>query len=295
MVGEMVKKHIAWIGWGLDRIGAWATGIAVLGAAMTWLWHEVSWFGPLPWPEAILLGIGASLVVALVLSACLVAWRVFRPIELQTGNEVDSKQQSSQEIEEELKLYREYNAKNVKAWTDLEGRIGLLEAVPQQTIGLMADTRNELSQRIEAAQASIHSIKHRQTEFESMVVSALRARSAMTTLKTIMGKIEPLAKRLLLADQGVYSSAEQWSDDYSRWQGLINECFMVIAPWSNEIPNPMKIDPHEFEVDIRLPENSIFFVDGIIVQKYKTLSVAHKKYLSVRGAAISRLDEKSFV
>ena len=101
MVERMVKKHIKRIGWALDRIGAWATGIAVLVAgfgtlvaAMTWLGRQLTLFGSMPWPETIFIGIGTSLLVVLILSGCLVAWRYFRPLRSAS----DRKELTSREL-----------------------------------------------------------------------------------------------------------------------------------------------------------------------------------------------------
>jgi hypothetical protein len=75
------KKHFPVIDENVDRIGYWASFIALVWSVMSAITGSISSISQYGWGAVVLAGLGVACIFALVVSACLVAWRYFRPLE----------------------------------------------------------------------------------------------------------------------------------------------------------------------------------------------------------------------
>ncbi|MCB2057166.1 MAG: hypothetical protein H6916_12895 [Novosphingobium sp.] len=80
----------------LDRLGIWAGAYTMLSGVLSWVWSQVSAFGEMNWPEAILLGLACGLFLMLGITSSLALWRKFRPL-LQLHQDVTSDVEPTQE------------------------------------------------------------------------------------------------------------------------------------------------------------------------------------------------------
>jgi hypothetical protein len=74
-------KHWPRVDKAVDRYGYWVPFLGSVGAAMTWLFNNLPLISQYGWAAVILAGIAATCIVALVISALLIAVRYFRPIQ----------------------------------------------------------------------------------------------------------------------------------------------------------------------------------------------------------------------
>ncbi len=81
----MARKTFSRIDSGIARIVCWGGAYTLLSGGFSWLGKQLETLGPLGWPEAIFLGLGAASLILLVLSFGLVSWRYFRPLPLSGG------------------------------------------------------------------------------------------------------------------------------------------------------------------------------------------------------------------
>jgi hypothetical protein len=65
---------------GVAHIVNYLSLLGALSVGFSWLAKKLTHYGPLGWPEAIFIGVGAACAVVLVLSAAAVGWRFFRPV-----------------------------------------------------------------------------------------------------------------------------------------------------------------------------------------------------------------------
>ena len=211
----MVRKQISFLGHALDRIGAWATGLGVLAgffaglvAAMTWLGRKLSLFGPMPWPEAIFVGIGGAAVVVIAISIGLFAWRYFHPLATEEG------------------------AMSKNAAFDVETEIGLLTERVDKLADIVKNHGSDIVNRIHADrsfesrieatekavttfQAALENCKSTQRRFEDSILLALRARQAKELLNEIAASADLVGEKLLIADEKVYPTADDWVRDFN--------------------------------------------------------------------------------
>jgi len=73
----------------LDVAGRWIAFILFLAASFTWLAKQMSWAGNLNWADAVFIGVGVALLISLIMSAALVAWRFFNPLPALPEPELD--------------------------------------------------------------------------------------------------------------------------------------------------------------------------------------------------------------
>ena len=78
---EWLKKHFPVVDKYVDRIGYWAGFFLLLWTIMSGIVSSISSVSQYGWGAVILAAFGVVCVFALVISACLVAWRYFHPIQ----------------------------------------------------------------------------------------------------------------------------------------------------------------------------------------------------------------------
>jgi hypothetical protein len=78
-----LKKHFPVIDENVDRIGYWSGFVVLVWTVMSAIVGSIPSVSQYGWGAVVLVGLGVACIFALVMSACLVAWRYFNPIAPQ--------------------------------------------------------------------------------------------------------------------------------------------------------------------------------------------------------------------
>lgn len=64
----------------IDVIWRWAAVFSAIAAGFAWLAKRLTWLEKISWADAVLIGVGSALLISLIMSFALIAWRYFRPL-----------------------------------------------------------------------------------------------------------------------------------------------------------------------------------------------------------------------
>lgn len=302
-------------------LGIIATTFAALVVAMSvianWVTDLHSTYGL---GAVIFVGIGAACVIVLVISAALVAWRLFNPLPKAKTDEdvaltaIPGSAQSKPwkaDIESLGSLLEKYvdatwgNLKN-----DIASLAEALKATPWKAetdrldkIGVAQHGVNEgFRNQLKELQSTIKTLVERLSTHERVVVSGthllirgIRARDDRRFILIPNDEIAMLlGKRLVEAKVADYPDAGSWLSDYQTWEAAARTIDNLLLDWTKDAPN---MYPSLFKLERRhfanspMPPDNIKSDDTII--HYKTVWHAQPSYANQRDGIFAFFDERA--
>jgi hypothetical protein len=273
-------------------------------------------------------GIGAACIIVLVISAALVAWRLFNPLP-KTKNDVGGIALTAipepvdptpwkADIDSMGSLVEKYidvtagnlqkdinslrsdvtasMAKAVAAtpWKD--------DIVRHDNLVLVQRSVNEgVLDQLDKLQATVKTLGERFSNHERIVASgtymlikALRARDAEEILLTNDKTAMSLGKRLAKATMTDYPDAASWFSDYEPWKAAVRAIDDLMFQWTKDGPNKhiflLDLEARHYENSPMPPEN--IKTDDTII-KFKTVWHVQSSYANRRDGFFTFFAERA--
>lgn len=278
-----------WIEAQVNRFGVWGTAIGLLWGFMTWAASQIAPLTGYGWGTFIYVGFGAVCLFVLTTSIGLAAWRFFRPLQIQPSTTVaanrgipDVAADRIQRLQNEL---NDAKAEQIEVIRQLDGMIGRLDekveglagAVEAKTITLqkmLSDLKEHTNQQYNLAGQGQFRLR-----------DAILARDAEALIQTQDRVIIELGNRLLAADSTIYrnadSPAKAWLADYEVWERALAEVDRIIGNWQSDFKRYLDLSRRDYEQTPHLPPEPIN-KDPTIVTPFKTVCIAHERYMQTR-------------
>jgi hypothetical protein len=229
-------KHWPTVDNAVRRYVYWTTFLGLVGAAMTWLFDHLTAISQYGWAAVGLAAIAATCFVLLVTSACLVAWRYFRPLSpvstvpatgtvdldsLQAAwgrNDVEEFREAATLLQITVAQHQNKLAEQANTNTKLDGMLGTLD-------GAIEDVRKEirtLAARVEA--------DHRAAE---MLARSLRARDAESIISEVDEIVSRLVPKLIAATEPEFVGPGAWFIQYKAWSAAMAQIDNVVCQWQD--------------------------------------------------------------
>lgn len=284
----------------VQAVSGWLAVVGfIMSAAYTLLSRGVALFGELNWPEAILVGIGLSLVTGLLLSILLLlgafGFRLIRPLPISPTAASD---QSALDYAPEDELRVEMAALKKKI-EQLDGKVetiaqlALKSSEGQSQIGeLHRERMDRVEEDLKELRDKLGLVRHdmdkaeqaREAESEKAreATYAIYGREILTKLAS---DIEREASELYdgLRNGEVYSDArwDQWSLAHGRWESALNvwaENGQWYAP--DVKARILTVDDAKFGGNWSVKDQQ--FPNSLAVQRFKKFRIMHTQWREVR-------------
>jgi hypothetical protein len=281
-------KHWPTVDNAVRRYGSWLTFLGSMAAVMTWLFDRLTVISQHGWAAVGLAAIAATCFVALVTSACLVAWRYFHPLphvpnvltaggadfdSLQTAyntNDIEELREATTLLQISVAQHKDKLAEQANTNTQLNGMLGTLD-------GGLEDAKKELR----TLRASMESDR----VAAQMLARSLRARDAEDIISDADEIVKRLVPELINASEPEFAGPGAWFTQFQTWTAAMSEIDRVVCQWQDSFVPFLHLgraDYENFHVDP--PEN---IRTELVTPKFQTLCLVHARYTRQREALFS--------
>jgi hypothetical protein len=203
----------------LDRALVWIGAFGVLWAAMSWLGKHLSVFGNVPWPEAIFIGLGATLTVAFFTAAILALWRVFHP----TPRGAVETPAASAPIYDDTGLRAEIQA----LWDQFAAYKAATDKIVSAYDGVRRKNVGDLGREIEGVKRDVEKCQEVQKSHRDQTLEAFHAIGARERMAALEAEIRrdaaDLYDRLKAGETYDAAKWEQWENVHGHWLKTLDE------------------------------------------------------------------------
>ncbi|HET9637915.1 MAG TPA: hypothetical protein VFP12_01780 [Allosphingosinicella sp.] len=285
----------------LDRLIIWATAVAGSVGAMSWLATKLSIFGKLPWPEAIFLGIAATLVICLAVAGVGALRRAYRPLPAlharidNLGEAVDDTLGPLVADLEKLDgLVHTAIRLEGERFDKIEKAHGLLDAKVSRMID---DYQRMLAFKTEAEE-ELAALKG-QTEQARESFAALQNRDAMHKVAL---RMEEWAKELYdpLRRGEVYDDErwQQWESTFGTWEAMLLVWIQNAQWYAYKVKDRINtVDHSKFGGDWTVSDDQFppNYPRSLAVHHFKKFRIMNMQWEEVRKEADKGVDLVAYV
>jgi hypothetical protein len=232
---------------GAEVIVRWASLVAIMIGAYTWLATKLSWFAQLSIFEQIAIAIPATLVTLLALSGSAALYRYFRPLPSPSGGRAGEEQENMSELEKRLarlehnhgnlrdKYIEAEQAGGLSPYDDrgLEHRISALEGQLTKIIEdyqHMRRLENTVSTEDAAIRAEVQALEQKFDELRERTRGSIHALLMREQIAEISRGVREDASEL---SRHVSNGQEHDKQSWDRWQNVHSHWLGLLAQWWN--------------------------------------------------------------
>jgi hypothetical protein len=284
-----------WLDAQINRIGYWSAFILLVWGVLSWIASRLAWLQAYGWPEAILVGLGATCAVVLCVSSGLAAWRYFRPLARQPDNPPTTMTKNSLFETELGKIEERLSAAEVRIkrhGNDIHNRI-----LADRDHGAMIDgfkaQNEEITKQVSDLKAAIAYERRRSAEGYDILRRAMRARDAEVMLKTVDLKLVALAEKLLVASEADYPNDRAWADDFTLWKTHLDEIDNMVSFLDETHKRFLDVRLRDYEEGGPKVPPHILGEQDINATRFKTVWIAHNRYKRARDGLFGYLSAKA--
>lgn len=314
----------------VDRIGYWAGGYTVLSGVVSWGASHLAFLQPYGWAETIFFSMAVSAVLVLVLCACLVAWRFFKPITAVPGAasvaataEEDQSAFIRKRIDDLSLTVIAQNESRDRDFSEVSASISKLAErtskleglIQPKTRGLLdylengdfnsrfdlidaniKDVRSNIDTLSSMIKDTINTANHNHAQLHDRVYNLFRARDVEREMDRLLAEIDPLSTKLRLAmsDSIGITIWSDWNEAFELWRDKLEELAQVVAPYINIDERVFSINPERYK-----PKNwnicQIDFPNGDQAHDFKTFSIILEQFQQVKSGMIIAIRNKARV
>jgi hypothetical protein len=251
---------------------------------LTWVaqrWGELTGGS---WPASIFVGLAATCILVLVVSAYLVAFRIFKPLP-----KAQNREESLGTADDEF--YQDQRSSELVELATYVDSLGRKVTTLEKSIGEYGGAARHLDGQFGTLDGAIHEIKKRLDSFERRTddgllrfATSLRARDALAMITESDEMVVGLASKLLAAKEAPYDQPGGWFLNYNNWASEMSKIDHIACMWQKDFKPFMDVRRLDYEnAHIDVPEN----IKGEKnATKYQTLHLVSCRYEGERDGLL---------
>lgn len=288
---------------GVESVVSWIALFGLLGAVFTSAARRLTYFGALGWPEAIFLGLGASSIAVLTLTAALIGWRQFRPVQPSSGPTRSSANDTDKALVDEVQRLSDLSTNIIN---DYQRMLGLEARFEEAVAGIRSQLTAavSLAEKLEAVRVDVADLTsaikkvsdsqddHRDRAKHSFF--AIGARERLSALEsTIKQDASDLYNRLKAGETYDQTKWQQWENVHSHWRDSLDTWLDTGRWYALAVKyRTLSVDDAKYGLDWSVTDTQ--FPNAEAVRRFKKFRIIHTQWEDVVPDVKSGLEQVAF-